>query len=255
MIESNANNRLKWVKKLQSSSRFRMQEKCFCVEGEREIKRALVNNYQPRAVFYSENCLKVVKRFGELNAELFEVRSSLFESLVYRKKTEKCVFVFDEMLVDIPEVPEKALALVLAGLEKPGNIGAILRTANGLGVDFVFLAGCLSDRYNPNIIRSSLGAVFDSHIISINDYNCMQWLKKHHFETTATALQTELSLSGHVFSQKSAIVLGEEAFGLNENWLNFANHKVKINMKGFVDSFNVSVSASIFAYEAIKQIF
>ena len=145
------------------------------------------------------------------------------------------------------------LALVLDGIEKPGNIGAILRTCDSADVDIIVLNNEKCDLYNPNVIRSSLGSIFSQKIMSMKSNDTVDFLKDNKFKIYSTSLASKNSIEKIKFSNSSAIVLGSESSGISKFWLNNSDELIKIPMLGKVDSLNVSVSAAITLYEVNRQ--
>mgnify|MGYP001814214171 FL=1 len=145
------------------------------------------------------------------------------------------------------------MILVVDAVEKPGNLGAILRTADAAGIDALIISDTRTDIYNPNVIRSSLGAVFSTQVGIEDSGTIIEWLKKNKIKIFSTALTASIPYTDINYSGPTAIVMGTEATGLSESWLKESDQNIIIPMKGIVDSMNVSVSAGIVSFEAIRQ--
>ena len=177
-------------------------------------------------------------------------------SIAHRKTTEGLIAIGEAREIDLKDLDlgSNPLVLVAEASEKPGNIGALLRTADAAGLDAVILANPLTDLYNPNIIRSSVGCVFSTKVAMADSQSIMSFLKERGIRSFAAALHPESKAYHHMdYTGATAIVVGTEATGLSEDWLEGADDKIIIPMSGSIDSLNVSVSASILIFEAKRQ--
>ena len=179
----------------------------------------------------------------------------VYEKVAHRSSTEGVMAVAKTNNHDIAELrlSDNPLILVAEAPEKPGNIGALLRTADAANLDAVLIANPKSDIYNPNIIRSSVGCVFTTHIGIGTTEEIIQFLKMRDIQIFCASLKASKSYDQTNFSGPSAIVVGTEATGLSEEWLNNSNQNIIIPMQGEIDSMNVSVSAAILIFEAKRQ--
>lgn len=259
LISSTANPRIKQVVALQKA-RTRKQTGTFLVEGGKEIDMALRAGYVIEQLLWCEAldtarwCAQWLAR-GLTEAAVLPITEGVFQKIAYRHHQDGVVAVVQQkhhQLADL-SLSDPPLLLIAEAVEKPGNLGAILRTADGAGADAVILCDPHTDIYNPNIIRSSVGCFFAVPLVTTDNATCHAWLQKHHIATVATAITAtqrpdEADLSGPV-----ALLLGTEATGLSDFWLSRADIQVKIPMRGVNDSLNVAVATGIVAYEALRQ--
>lgn len=246
------------VKKAQSlrEARERRSLGMTIIDGAREIERAFNAGVFPDKVFYIKGRDEaVLKRFMSKKVDCIEVSNPVMEKLAYGERHEGIIAVAKTpsfALKDLKLSP-KPLIVVLESLEKPGNLGAVLRTCDGAGVDAVLVCDPKTDIYNPNVIRSSTGVIFSLPVVSAEHLEIASFLKSKKIKICAlhpAAAQnyTKVDLKG-----SWALVLGREDQGLSDNWLKLADVKAKIPMNGIADSLNVSTSAAIILYEALRQ--
>lgn len=256
-ITSFQNAKIKQIRKLRDR-RARDQEKRFVIDDGRDLGRALDNDYAVDYAFYcpalgSEQAL--LDRLA--GANIYEVSRDMMEKVAYRQNPSPILAVMMQKpplaaeALDALDVPR---ILALVDLQKPGNIGALLRTADAAGFQAVFLIDSALDIYNPNVIRSSTGACFLDNIYMLRSAQALDFLRQQGYTLIAAAVDGERSLFEVTFGHKSAIVLGTEDQGLADMWLKAADQRVRIPMAGHLaDSLNVSVSGAIFMYEALRQ--
>lgn len=253
-IESLQNPKIKNLLKLQEKSRERKKQGLFVVEGVQENQLAMNAGFEPVEFFI---CPSIFSESLDLEAQFqTKVSKPLFEKIAYRGTTGGIIGVYKTKHVDLQDVQlsEKALIVVLERVEKPGNLGAVLRTCDGAGVDLVVVCDPLVDFFNPNVIRSSVGTIFTNQLVSTTKEELVNWLKKNQIQLFSTYLNEDTkSLYQIEFSKSSAIVFGTEAFGLTDFWVEHSDELVKIPMNGKVDSLNVSNAAAICIYEAVRQ--
>ncbi len=262
VITSSQNPFIKYVRGLKDK-KHRDAGGCFVVEGEKELSLAVQARVEFEAVIYAvDKAGEVPDVVGRLRERLAgqdirweAVSLDVFAKCAYRERPGGVLGV-----AKIPRknpadlvLPENPLVLAAVGLEKPGNLGAILRTADGAGADAVLFCDGCSDLYNPNVVRGSLGALFTVPCFTTNSTDAFGWLAEHQIPTIATTpsaktLHTEIGLIG-----PTCIALGSEAEGLPNNWLKKADRQVRIPLLGRMDSLNVSCSAAILLYEARRQ--
>lgn len=250
-ITSLQNERVKNLVKLQKSSE-RKKQNLILIEGWREIKQAIDKGFQIEAFYLNEEKDKDVNL---LSGKIYQLALPVFEKVAYRENTEGVIAVArpEFFSFDTLKLRENPLLIVLESVEKPGNLGAVLRTAEAAAVDAVIVCDPLTDIYNPNVIRSSLGCVFSVPIVACSNRDAIQYLKKKNIRTYAAELNASKRYDLSDYSQPAAIVLGTESTGLSEEWINAADEKIIIPMLGSHDSLNVSVSAAILTYEALRQ--
>lgn len=266
-ITSLQNPRIKNVVRLNGRRR-REQQQLTLVEGLREAGQALDNGVVPVEAFVCPELvagaeatalLKALSRLAAAGqTQLLEVTAAVFEKIAYRGQSGGVLLVIPYRSYTLADVPLSArpFLVVLDGAEKPGNVGAILRTADGAGVDALLLAGDVHERtdlHNPNVVRASLGASFTVPTAAAATAEMIAWLRQHGIAIVATtpaaeALYTAVDLNGPV-----ALVLGSEAFGLGPEWLAAADVQVRIPMAGTIDSLNLSVAAALLLYEVVRQ--
>jgi TrmH family RNA methyltransferase len=252
-IESVHNPRVKRVLNLQQKSKLRRQEGVFVVEGRREVERALVSGFDAEEIWSVLDNLEGLL----LSDSVIKIScsQSVFDKITYRESSADILAVFkikSQQLEDIA-LPQNPLIVVLEAIEKPGNIGAVLRTCNALGADAVFLCDSLVDLYNPNVIRNSLGGFFGIPIISTTSEKAIAFFKERTIEIVTTHLEASVSYLENDFTKPTAIVLGTEASGLTDVWVKSTSQNVIIEMGGVVDSLNISVAGAIVLSEAIRQ--
>ena len=215
---------------------------------------AFSNGYLIKKIYCNPNIVdpKTVK--SKYDSEIIEVNNDIYSKISFRSSTEGMVGVVFQKNNNFKLDDGKInLAIVLDGIEKPGNIGAILRSCDSADVDLIILNNEKCDLYNPNLIRSSLGSIFSLKIVSMKLDDTLAFLKNNKFKIYATSLSSKNSVEKIRFDNSSAIVLGSESSGISNFWLNNSDELIKIPMLGLVDSLNVSVSAAITLYEVNRQ--
>ena len=233
-------------------------------EGYREIKRALDNGYEPVQLFYcAELFLKgtneptLIERARAAGAEIYSCTAPVFLKMAYRERPEGLLAVGPQPSHTLeslrPRLGEHALVIVAETIEKPGNLGTILRSADAAGADAVIVCDRCTDIYNPNVVRASTGVVFSMPIAECGSAECLAFLRSLGFKTLAAtphaeALHFDVDLTGRV-----ALVVGNEQFGLTDTWMDEADLKVRIPMLGKADSLNVSAATTILLFEAVRQ--
>jgi len=253
-IESAQNPKIKNLLKLQEKSRERKKQGLFVVEGIQENRLALSSGYEPQEFFVCRdifNSALDLSEFKKVNAP-----PPLFEKIAYRGTTGGIIGIYKTKSFDLKEIklPENALIVILEAVEKPGNLGAVLRTCDGANVDLLIVCDPLADFYNPNVIRSSVGTVFTNRVISEEKEKVVEWLRHNKVQIVSTFLHEETKdLYETNLSKSSAIVLGTEATGLSDFWVKNSDILIKIPMNGKADSLNVSNAAAICIYEAFRQ--
>ena len=261
-ISSPQNKEIKWLLQLQEKSRNRRKESAFIVEGIREISLALKGNYTPLHLYFvpEKISLKEVLEMAKYNtdnpASITELSQEVYEKIAYRGSTEGLFAVFrsrDHHLQKLIFSTENPLLLVAEAPEKPGNIGAILRTADAAAIDAVIIANPKTDLYNPNIIRSSVGCIFTNQIAMGDTAEIIAFLKENKIDIYSAALEASRPYHEIDFRDASAIVMGTEATGLSDEWLENSTKNIVIPMHGEIDSMNVSVAAGILVFEAKRQ--
>ena len=259
-ISSTNNPAVKRLLQLQEKSRTRKKEGVFVVEGQREIELAIKGGFEIREIYFVKDLIsseKIEKMFRRRNLpQITELSSEVYEKVAYRGSTEGVIAVIGsrELGLQQLDLPQKNLLILVAEApEKPGNIGALLRTADAAGVDVVLIANPKTDIFNPNIIRSSVGCVFTNRIGTGSTTEIIKFLQNNKINIYAAALQASVNYSDVNFTDPSAIVVGTEATGLSKEWLENSTQNIIIPMQGEIDSMNVSVAAGILIFEAKRQ--
>jgi len=252
-ITSVQNAKVKHVVALQQKSSLRREEGLFVVEGLREIEHCIACGYDITACFVCHDLLEKADSIIHLNCQ--SVSQQVYEKMAYRGSTEGIIAVVKaktHRLEDL-RLGNNPLIVVLESVEKPGNLGAILRSADAAGVDAVIVCDPLTDLYNPNLIRSSIGAIFTVPCVACTSTACISFLKQRNIQILTAQLQDSHLYYDTDMKRSTAIVMGTESTGLTEQWRQAADAHIRIPMQGRLDSLNVSVSAAILMYEAVRQ--
>ena len=257
MITSLQNQRIKDVVKL-GNARERRKQNLFLIKGARELSMAVsVGDYGVKKLFICEELLSIeakllVKKWG---IPVERVNADVFKKMAYREESDGIIAVSTPKYLSLDAIRLSAnpFVIVLESVEKPGNLGAILRTAEAARVDAVIVCDLKTDIHNPNIIRASIGCVFTRQVVACTSEEALQWLKQTGIRIFAAELTASECYYKSDFTQPSAIVMGAEADGLTDFWLHNADHRIKIPMQGYADSLNVSVSTAIITFEAMRQ--
>lgn len=256
LISSTQNPRIKRLLTLQQKSSERRQSGLFVVEGRRELLKCIAAGYEVESVFCKTTEAEQPVVEGVVKGcECFLVSPPVYERIAYRGSTEGVVAIvrarsrrLDELLLS-----ENPLLVVLESVEKPGNLGSVLRSADAAAADAVIVCDPLTDLYNPNLIRASIGACFTLPTVTCTSEDCISFLQAHGIRILTAQLQdSELYYSTNM-TGPTAIVMGTESTGLTEQWRRAADAHIRIPMLGRLDSLNVSVSAAILLFEAVRQ--
>ena len=257
-ITSIQNSYIKELLKLQEKSRERKKKGLFIIEGKREISLAISANYEFDTILYFEDLIseQEILHLFNTNVNRILISKEIYQKLAYRDSTEGIIAVTkakDFSLENIKFKTENPLILVAEGIEKPGNIGALLRTADAANVAAVFIANPKSDLYNANIIRSSVGCLFTNQIAVGSSEEIVAFLAEKKIQMYATTLQNSNEYHKENYTAATAIVVGAEATGLTTVFREEATQNINIPMQGQIDSMNVSVAAAIVLFEAKRQ--
>ncbi len=252
---------VKEVTMIKEKSRWRKKTGRFVAEGQKEVEMALKGGYKLDKIFFfpelfgPDEIKKLLGRYHS-NAEALEVSKEVYGRIAYREKTEGLVALGQSkshQLEDLKFQRAQPLLLVAESLEKPGNLGALLRTADAANLDGVIISDPRTDLYNPNVIRSSLGCLFSVPVAVGDNKEVRAFLKDRGIKIFAAELQGEKTYSSEDLTGPTAIVVGAEASGLTDEWIRAADSNILIPMQGIIDSMNVSVSAAIIIFEAMRQ--
>ncbi|WP_282044000.1 TrmH family RNA methyltransferase [Winogradskyella flava] len=258
LISSINNPLIKQLNQLKEKSRERKKTGQFLIEGKRELSLAIKGGYRIETLLFwpdlfSESEAKAMSQYG---IDSIEISKEVFQKLAHRDTTEGVIAVVKvktHQLEDLTFQNKNPLILVAEAPEKPGNIGALLRTADAAHVDAVIIANPKSDLYNPNIIRSSVGCVFTNQIAMTSSNEAIRFLQKYNFNIFSAILQESKPYYEQDYTLPTAIVVGTEAIGLTNEWREAATQNISIPMQGEIDSMNVSVAAGILIFEAKRQ--
>ncbi len=260
IISSLQNARIKNLVKLRNR-RPRDRQGIFIAEGYRAISRGLERGVVPEEVYFSpdwflgENEPALLEDAKNKGATLFELTKVAFEKVAYRDRPEGILAVFKQWShqLDEIELSDSPFLLIAESIEKPGNLGTILRSADAAGVDAVICCDSVTDLFNPNVVRSSTGVLFSMPTVMTSTRETIDWLSKKGIRSVATTphaedFHTAVDLTGPI-----AIVMGSEQFGLSETWLDACQQQVRIPMAGQADSLNVAMATLVTLFEAVRQ--
>ena len=256
IITSVQNAKIKHVVALQQKSSLRREEGLFVVEGQREIEHCKACGYEVVETFWRKD---EGERRKDISSSDILVTSQVYEKMAYRGSTEGVIAVVKckehtlSILNSQLSIKNNPLVVVLESVEKPGNLGAILRSAEAAGIDALIVCDPLTDMYNPNMIRASIGGVFCVPTAVCSSQECIAFLKEHGIKILTAQLQDSYEYYDYDMTQGTAIVMGTESTGLTNQWREAADAHIRIPMLGRLDSLNVSVSAAILMYEAVRQ--
>ena len=256
-ITSVQNPYIKSLVQLQEKAKVRKQTGTFLIEGQREIELAVKGGYEIETILI---CTDLVQHYENLiiqksDHQLIEISKEVYQKLAYRDTTEGILAIAKTKSLSLSDLKLSKNPLILVGesLEKPGNIGAILRTADAANVDAVIIANPKSDLYNPNIVRSSVGCLFTRQIAVGSSEEVIAYLKTNNIAIFSATLQDSTEYHTQDFTTPTALVVGTEATGLSEKWRIENTKNIIIPMQGVIDSMNVSVAAAILLFEAKRQ--
>ena len=266
-ITSRQNSRVKDAVRLRTG-RGRLRQGRFIIDGAREIARAVAAGIRPVEAFVCEEQGagsreqrvsandELETRLRRAGAEILPVTAEVYEKLRFGERDEIGVVVVAETprrgLHDL-QLPAEAFVAVVEGVEKPGNLGAILRSADAAGVDAVIVADGATDLFNPNTIRASLGTVFRANVVEASTAETIDWLRARGLRAIAARPDAEVPYTATDFRGSVAVVLGSEATGLSDAWRGADVEPVRLPMCGMADSLNVSTTAAVLFYEALRQ--
>jgi TrmH family RNA methyltransferase len=272
-ITSGQNPKIKTLLELQEKSKLRREMGLFVVEGRRELAHCLDAGFVPDTIFICPEIYDPDREgvppegratrgteAGGLyplpeDTKIFHVSRNVYEKIAYRGGTEGIIaeIKYKERKLEDIKLRENPLVIVLESVEKPGNLGAVLRSADAAGADAVIICDPLTDLYNPNLIRASIGAIFSRQVVAATSEETISWLKAHGICILTAQLQDSSLYYDTPMTGPTAIVMGTESTGLTDIWRKAADRHIRIPMLGQLDSLNVSVSAAILLYEAVRQ--
>lgn len=255
-ISSIQNPFIKSLVQLHEKAKSRKELGAFLIEGQRELSLAVKGGFEIQTVLFFPELISIetVNKLGHFE-DIIEINRAVFEKLAYRDSTEGIIAVAKTKSFSLSELKlkENPLLLIAEAPEKPGNIGALLRTADAAKLDAVLIANPKGDLYNPNIIRSSVGCLFTNQIGIGTTTEIISYLKENGINFYCATLQNSNRYDQENYLLPTAIVVGTEATGLSEEWRTNATQNIIIPMQGSIDSMNVSVAAAIVLFEAKRQ--
>lgn len=260
-ITSLQNLKIKFLIKLRQK-RVRDEHQQFLIEGYRELLRA----YEGRAkietlyicpsLFLGENEGVLIDSFQQQGAEVLECSPEVFEKISYRDRPDGLLALAKQtpLSLDQLQFKNKAPYFILAvQIEKPGNLGTILRSADAVGADAVFVVDHVTDIYNPNVVRASVGTLFTQPVIQVDSDEIYSWLKANEIQIVASSPDAKRVYTEADFSKPTALLVGSEQYGLEDHWFEKADFSVSIPMKGAADSLNAATSTTVLLYEILRQ--
>jgi TrmH family RNA methyltransferase len=253
-ITSAQNSFIKSLIQLQEKAKARKQSGTFLIEGMREIELAIKGNYEIETILFLPELVSN-NQITKLTDNPIEISKEVYQKLAYRDTTEGILAVAKTKSLQLADLKlsENPLILVMEAIEKPGNIGAVLRTCDAAKIDAVIIANPKTDLYNPNIVRSSVGCLFTNQIATGSTEEVIDYLIQKNINFYSATLQNSTSYHTQNYTLPTALVVGTEASGLSELWRKKATQNIIIPMQGEIDSMNVSVAAAILIFEAKRQ--
>ena len=250
-IESLQNEKIKNLNRLITDNRFRKKSGIFVVEGKQENERALQFGFENIEFYICENIFGINHPEGKIHF----VSSQVYEKLAYRGSSEGIIGIYKTKEFNLNEFSpeENASVIVVESVEKPGNLGAILRSCEAFGIDALIVTDTKVDFYNPNVLRSSVGCFFGMNVFSASNEETLAFLQKNNFKIYTTFMdESAEDLYQKNFTEKSALFFGTEHSGLSDFWLN-KGENILIPMAGTIDSLNLSNAVAITCYEILRQ--
>lgn len=259
-ITSSRNPKIKRVVKLRKRA-YRDEEGVLIIEGYRELKRALENGCRPSALFYCAELFQganepaLIEQCRAAGAEILACGASVFEKIAYRDRPEGLLALAPQLRVTLGdlELPADPLLLIAEHIEKPGNLGTMLRSADAAGVHAVIVCDRCTDINNPNVVRASIGTLFTVPVVDASSDDARAWLLERGIQIVAATPHAERDYTEVDYTRGTAMLVGAEQFGLSEFWMKQAETQVRIPMLGQCDSLNVASAATILLYEAVRQ--
>ena len=256
-ITSIQNPYIKSLVQLQEKAKARKQSGTFLIEGKREIELAIKGNYQLETILFLPDLFSKdqITKLSNDSIEFIEINKEVYQKLAYRDTTEGIIAIAKTKSLSLLnlKLSENPLILVMESIEKPGNIGAMLRTCDAANIDAVIIANPKTDLYNPNIVRSSVGCLFTNQIAIGTSEEIIQFLKNKNIAIFGATLQNSNFYHTQNYTIPTALVVGTEATGLTQVWRDNTTQNIIIPMQGEIDSMNVSVASAILLFEAKRQ--
>lgn len=263
-ISSLQNTRVKQAVKLRDK-RERDQTQTFLIEGYRELSRAVKGAVPIESLFYSPshflgtNEYQLIEEIGHGGVEVLEVSKAVFEKISYRDRPDGLLAIAAQTHLTLTDLDYKIAKdhppffLIAESIEKPGNLGSILRSSDAAGVDALFVCDRCTDIFNPNVVRASVGTLFTVPVLEVGSKETIEWLKNHKVQIVATSPEAPKTFTKTDLSGPVAIAVGTEQLGLSEKWMEAADLTVSIPMNGIADSLNVAAATTLLLYEVLRQ--
>lgn len=259
-IVSLQNEKVKNVVKLRQRAH-RDEQGLMIVEGYRELMRALEAGLRPLSLFYcrdfflGKNETELIDKCRGAGSEIFSCAPPVFAKMAYRERPEGLLALVPRTrrgLEDL-KLPPAPLLVVAEAIEKPGNLGTILRTADAAGADAVIVCDRCTDVGNPNVVRASIGAIFTVPVAEASSADTIEWLRLNRIQIAAASPHAQTDYTQVDFRRGTAFAVGTEQYGLSELWMKSADVQVRIPMRGKLDSLNVAAATTILLFEAARQ--
>lgn len=241
---------------LKEKGKARSKYGSFIIEGRKEIALAIKGNYKVETVlFYSKICSYTEAKKISEDSEFIEITKEIYEKLSYRDTTEGIIGIskIKDLKLSKLKLSKNPLILIADSIEKPGNIGALLRTADAANLDAVIISNPICNLYNSNTIRSSIGCLFTNQLAIGESSDIIRFLKDHSINIFCATLQSANQYYNQNYTHPTAFIIGNESVGVSKEWRDAADENIIIPMQGEIDSMNVSVSAAILMFEAKRQ--
>lgn len=261
LITSLTNPKVKIIVKLRQRSH-RDEMDLMLTESYRDIKRALDAGYVPLQVFFceelflkNENEAALIERCRACQAEVLSCTAPVFAKIAYRERPDGLLVVGPQIRATLADLalPENALVVVAEAIEKPGNLGTILRTADAAGVSAVIVCDRCTDIHNPNVVRASTGTIFSMPLVEADGPSVLAFLRERGFTILAATPHSQTMHFNVDLCGRIALVVGAEQYGVSDLWMQAADLRVRIPMLGRADSLNVAAATTILLFEAVRQ--
>lgn len=263
-ITSIQNERIKEIVKLRNKHE-RDTTDLFLIEGYREILRATEAGWKINELYFckelflgcNENAL--IATLKEKGVRLFSCSQAVFNKISYRDRPDGLLAIAPQKHLHLNELTSifqkkpKPLFVIAEAIEKPGNLGTILRSSDAVGVDALILCDQCTDLFNPNVVRASVGTLFSIPVIEAKSQEALHWLLEHQVSILAATPHADREFTAIDMSGPLAIAVGTEQLGLSEQWLKGTNLQARIPMRGIADSLNVAMATTLLLYEALRQ--
>lgn len=259
-ISSFQNPRIKHIVKL-NNRRYRDEQNQFIIEGYRPLLKAIQNDYPVSELyicpelFLGPNEETLLIEIEKKNIPLFTVTEGPFRKIAYRHRPEGLLAIAPQQKIHLKdcEAVEKGFYCIIEAIEKPGNLGSILRSADAAGVHGLILCDLCTDIFNPNVVRSSIGTLFSVPLYLSEPEHAFQWCRNNNISVIASSPHTDRLFTSADYTHGTAIVAGSEQYGLSDFWLEHADSTVAIPMLGQADSLNVATATTLLLYEVVRQ--